>query len=142
MTTDEAICTLSHAEHFATWQSWRDDCDGCGFGMQDPDQCDRGHPDDGVTFCGVCGWDVVYNALKVGELSAICDKAEASGVSTDGWSIAETIRAFPLTDEERVKVRRDQEAAQARARANWTPEQWASFRANCERADRYWEAMA
>jgi hypothetical protein len=142
MTTGGRSCTLTHAEHLATWMSWRDDCAGCGFVMVDVDQCDRGHPDDGVSFCGACGYDKVYNALKVGELSAIWDKAEASGINTDGWSIAETIRAFPLADEEQAKVRRDLEEAQARARAKWTPENWASFRANCERAERYLEATA
>lgn len=53
-----ADCTLTHAEHFATWTSWRDDCTGpgeCGFCVQDVDQCRRGHPDDGVTMCGACG---------------------------------------------------------------------------------------
>lgn len=135
-------CGKTHAEHLATWKSWRDDCAGCGFGMQDVDQCDRGHPDDGVTWCGACGWDTVYNALEVGELSAICVKAEASGANTDGWSIAETIRTFPLTDAERVKVRRDLAQAQASARANWTPEQWASHAASMERLERYLEATA
>lgn len=51
-------CTLTHAQHIATWTSWQDDCtdpDGCGFAMLDPDQCDRGHPDDGITWCGACG---------------------------------------------------------------------------------------
>lgn len=45
--------------HMAAWRSWRDDCIdpviGCGFAVQDVDQCDRGHPDDGVTYCGACG---------------------------------------------------------------------------------------
>jgi hypothetical protein len=51
-------CTLTHAEHAATWKSWRDDCtgaDGCGFAIRDNDQCNRGHPDDGITWCGACG---------------------------------------------------------------------------------------
>lgn len=125
-------CTLTCADHMATWKSWRDDCtgeDGCGFGMQDVDQCDRGHPDDGVTFCGACGWDTVYNALKVGELSAIVAKAEAAGVNLDGWSIAETICAYPLTGDERATVRRDLEEAGRQARARWRPEARARFTA-------------
>ena len=93
-------CTMTHDEHLASWKSWRDDCADCGFGMQDPDQCDRGHPDDGVTFCGACGHDELYNALEIGELSAICAQARASGVDTAGWSIARMIRAFPLTEDE------------------------------------------
>lgn len=55
-------CRLTHAEHMATWRSWRDDCNGdsgCGFAMRDVDQCDRGHPDDGVTWCGACGHEVL-----------------------------------------------------------------------------------
>jgi hypothetical protein len=122
-------CDKTHAEHLATWKTWRDDCDACGFGMQDLDQCDRGHPDDGATFCGACGHDKVYNALQIGELSAICDKADALGANTDGWSIAQIIRGFPLTDDERKAVRRRQEDAGRRARTRWTPEQRARFTA-------------
>lgn len=48
-------CTLSHAEHSARWLSWLDDCDVCGYTRLDVDQCERGHPDDGVTWCGLCG---------------------------------------------------------------------------------------
>lgn len=53
-----ADCTRTHAEHAATWQTWRDDCTepgGCGYAQHDPTQCGRGHPDDGVLFCGLCG---------------------------------------------------------------------------------------
>ena len=112
-------CTMTHGEHLRTWRSWRDDCtgdDGCGFGMVDYDQCENGHPDDGVTLCGACGYDAVYNALKVGELSAIFAKADASGVNYDGWSIAQTIRAFPLTAEESAKALADLAAQGAESR--------------------------
>jgi hypothetical protein len=128
-------CIITHAEHLATWKSWQDDCADCGFGMQDPDQCDRGHPDDEVTFCGACGHDKVYNALAIGELSAICDKADAEGVDTHGWSIAETIRAFPLTDAERGEVARKRREAQAAARAKWTSEDWSRFHQNVARTE-------
>lgn len=132
-------CTKTHAEHLATWKSWRDDCAGCGCGMQDPDQCERGHPNDGVAYCGACGWDTVYNALEIGELSAICDKADASGVNYDGWSIARTIRAFPLTDAERAELGRRRAEAQLAARARWTSEDWALHRATVARMEAYWE---
>lgn len=52
-------CGMTHDDHLETWTSWRDDCTdpqiGCGFAMQDIDQCQQGHPDDGTTFCGACG---------------------------------------------------------------------------------------
>ncbi len=47
-------CTLTHTDHAAAWRSWRDDCDNCGYYAIDTDQCDRGHPDDGVDACGAC----------------------------------------------------------------------------------------
>lgn len=130
-------CTLTHDQHFAAWKSWRDDCDDCGFGIQDVDQCDRGHPDDGVTFCGACGHDKVYNELNIGELNAICVKAEAAGTDLAGWTIAATIRAFPLTEAEREAVAAELAAASAHARSKWTPEQWASHAAGMERFERY-----
>ncbi|GAA2347357.1 hypothetical protein [Dactylosporangium salmoneum] len=58
-----AVCILTHAEHARRWRSWRDDCvdpaTGCGYAQQDVDQCRRGHPDDGVTWCGACGHGMV-----------------------------------------------------------------------------------
>lgn len=117
MTTDGPSCTLDHAEHLATWQSWRDDCAACGFGMQDPDQCERGHPDDGLTFCGACGYDTVYNTLKPGELTAIVVKAEAAGINTVTWSISSLIRAFPLTESESAEVARKLDEAYSAGRA-------------------------
>lgn len=54
-------CGQTHDEHMVSWRSWRDDCidpvAGCGFGMQDVDQCERGHPDDGCDWCGACGYE-------------------------------------------------------------------------------------
>jgi len=50
------FCGLTHDQHAARWRSWRDDCPICGYAQQDPDQCRRGHPDDGVTWCGGCGY--------------------------------------------------------------------------------------
>lgn len=59
MTVETLGCGITHEEHCATWRSYRDDCidpvTGCGFVMRDLDQCERGHPDDGVTWCGACG---------------------------------------------------------------------------------------
>lgn len=117
----EAGCTMTHAEHLATWKSWRDDCQGCGFGMQDLDQCERGHPDDGVEWCGACGWDVEYNRLGVGELDAIGEKSRAAGVDLTGWSLGREIREFALTlDERRTLYRRLlDEHNQQRARRGW-----------------------
>ena len=90
--TDE--CGKTHDQHLAEWRSWCDDCNVCGFGMQDVDQCDRGHPDDGVTWCGACGYDALYNALRPGELNLILQAADDLGVNTDGWSIGQMIRKF------------------------------------------------
>lgn len=126
----EAGCTMTHGEHLATWKSWRDDCAGCGFGMQDVDQCDRGHPDDGVTFCGACGWDTVYNQLKPGELTAICVKALTAGSDISEWTVGRVIREFPLTEAEAALVARERAETIARARSRWTPEQ----RARVDRA--------
>jgi hypothetical protein len=53
-----ADCPLTHTQHALAWRSWRDDCvgpGGCGYAQQDVEQCERGHPDDGVTDCGACG---------------------------------------------------------------------------------------
>jgi hypothetical protein len=49
-------CTKTHDEHAATWKTWRDDCEVCGYSEQDVQQCAAGHPDDGVTSCGACGY--------------------------------------------------------------------------------------
>lgn len=51
----EPRCTKTEEECFNTWQSWRDDCHEHGNFRCDVDQCRRGHPDDGVTWCGACG---------------------------------------------------------------------------------------
>ncbi len=135
------VCTLTHAEHLATWKSWRDDCEACGFGMRDVDQCDRGHPDDGVTWCGACGHDAEYNRLGVGELGAILAKASTAGVDASGWDIATAVRACPpLTlDERRALYRRLlTEHNEARARRGLEPSgHLRSWQKRCRRCEEW-----
>ena len=131
-------CTLTHAQHLATWKSWRDDCAVCGFGMQDPDQCDRGHPDDRVTFCGVCSYDAEYNRLGVGELNAIGEKARAAGVDLTGRSLAWEIREFALTTDERRALYRRllDEHNQQRQRRGWpSNDKLSGWRKRCRVCD-------
>lgn len=52
---DGPACGMTHAEHAEVWRSFRDDCEHCGFAMADVNQCMKGHPDDGVSECGLCG---------------------------------------------------------------------------------------
>lgn len=88
-------CGKSHDQHLAEWQSWRDDCDVCGFGMQDLDQCERLHPDDGVTWCGACGFDADAEGLRPGELTVIAAAARAAGVDPSReWTIGQTVRWY------------------------------------------------
>ncbi len=73
-------------------------------------------PENYPAACPFCGYDPECEQLAPGELTAICDKAEARGIDLTGWSIAETIRVFRLTPTERDQVARDQAKMLARGR--------------------------
>ena len=124
---DVPPCGYTHADHLNTWKSWKDDCDVCGFGIMDVDQCWRGHPDDGVTACGGCGHGEISGegTLSRAELAArwrqhraewlreaIEDLASMYGESK--WVVA----AIPADQHER-RERHERVSARQRAALEW-----------------------